>query len=198
IKNTYPQYRELPAYSTWFGVKMPVDFDFCVLCNVLYFVHCYNLPLNEHDSASVLLLKQMIKDQYYKTNPSYISPHYGRTPLLLYHIARLLNKFSIPPLDSLKPQLLHTANQQFLAADNWLDSVLLSTAIVRLGGEKQSISPPGHTQLDASKKTFFVAGITSLLSNYCKKLFLYNEWTKYYFICPAYRQTLYLENIMLT
>ncbi|MGH2644726.1 MAG: hypothetical protein ACRDE2_12305, partial [Chitinophagaceae bacterium] len=36
IRNTYKKYRRYPAYSTWFGKKMPVDFDFCVLCNVLY------------------------------------------------------------------------------------------------------------------------------------------------------------------
>ncbi len=197
IRNTRPAYRDLPAYSTWFGVKMPIDFDFCVLCNVLYFVHYFNLPFNRQDSASVKLLHKMITDSSYLTRPAFISPHYGRTPILLYHISRLLAATSLPALDSLKPQLLQTARMQYRQSDNWLDSILLSTTIIRLGGDPLPVSLPGAHDLNAGDNTFFVASFSSILPRFWKKLLLFSQWIKYYFICPAYRQTLYLENQLL-
>ncbi|HEX5551839.1 MAG TPA: hypothetical protein VFX43_01240 [Chitinophagaceae bacterium] len=197
IRNTYRRYRDLPAYSTWFGVKMPVDFDFCVLCNVLYFVHYYRLPLNIHDSASVELLRQMIVDGDYLKHPAYISPHYGRTPLLLYHVARLLGRFSIPALDTLKPRLLREANRSYDHSGNWLDSVLLSTAIMRLGGDPPVVPPDDSAGIYQQSQTFFVASFSAFLSNAWKKILLNNQLIKYYFICPAYRYTLYLENLLL-
>lgn len=197
VNNIYRKYRDLPAYSTWFGVNMPVDFDFCVLCNILYFVYNYDLPLNVHDSATITLLNSMITAGYYKTNPAYISPHYGRTSLLLYHISRLLNKFPIPALDSLQPELLETAYREYHAADNWLDSVLLSTAIIRMDGKKLPVWPPDTADLYAANETFFVASFAEMMSNFWKKLLMPSQWIKYYFVCPAYRQTLYFENKVL-
>lgn len=197
INNTYDGYSRLRAYSTWFGVKMPIDFDFCVLCNVLYFVHAYHLPLNVHDSATVELLRRMITDGSYLNDPSYISPHYGRTPLLLYHIARLLDKFSIPALDTLKPQLLNVSYKQYNKATAWLDRVLLSTAVMRLGGKPIPVEAPEEDDLYQTKKTFFVASFSDILSDFWRKLLLNNPLIKYYFISPAFRRTLYLENIIL-
>ncbi len=197
IRNTRPEYRELPAYSTWFGIKMPIDFDFCVLCNVLYFVHHFKLTYNEHDSASVELLRRMITDSSYLTRPAFISPHYGRTPVLLYHISRLLSEVSLPSLDSLTPQLLHTAYLQYHQSDNWLDSTLLSTSIMRLGGKVLPVSSPDSGDLYAANKTFFVASFSSILPRFWKNLLLFSQLIKYYFLSPAYRQTLYLENLLL-
>lgn len=196
IRNTYRDYRDLPAYSTWFGVKMPIDFDFCVLCNVLYFVYHYRLPLNAHDSASIELLRRMIVSSEYITAPAYISPHYGRTPLLLYHAARLLGAFSIPALDTLKPRLLTEAKHCYARAGSWLDSVLLSTAVMRLGGEPLPV-PPMDDAAGIWKTSFFVASFSALMPDVWKRLLLNNQLIKYYFFCPAYRYTLYLENLVL-
>lgn len=197
IKNTFKKYRDLPAYSTWFGEKMPIDFDFCVLCNVLYFVHAYHLPENTHDSASVELLRRMIVNKDYIKRAAFVSPHYGRTPLLIYHAARLLGRFSIPALDSLKPQLLEQAYLAFNESDNWLDSVLLSTAIIRLGGKNLEVGFPDSASFYEDNATFFVASFSSMLPYFWKKLLLNNQLIKYYYFCPAYRYTLFLENLVL-
>jgi hypothetical protein len=42
-----------------------------------------------------------------------------------------------------------------------------------------------------------VASFSAFLSNAWKKILLNNQLIKYYFICPAYRYTLYLENLLL-
>lgn len=52
VQNTLTAFETLPAYSTWFGKKMPIDFDMAVLCNVLSFVNAYDLPWTRSDSAS--------------------------------------------------------------------------------------------------------------------------------------------------
>lgn len=196
IENTYKRYRKLRAYSTWFGVKMPIDFDFCVLCNVLYFVHAYGLPLDVHDSASVELLRRMIVEKEYLKHPAYISPHYGRTPLLIYHAARLLGQFSIPALDTLKPTLLKNAEIAYKHSNNWLDSVLLSTAIMRLGGSPEPL-PDLNNGIGLHKTTFFVASFADIFPGFWKKMLLKNPLIKYYFSCPAFRYALYLENLVV-
>lgn len=198
IRNTYNRYSSLRAYSTWFGIKMPIDFDFCVLCNVLYFVNAYQLPLNVHDSATVELLRQMITDGSYLRRAAYISPHYGRTPLLLYHISRLLGRFSVPALDTLKPRLLKASYLQYHKAGTWLDSVLLSTSVIRLGGKPLAVSRPRLPDLYQTDKTFFVASFSDIFSNFWKKMMLNNQLIKYYFVCPAFRKALYLENMVLS
>src|SRR5690606_6873108 len=60
IQNTLSGYKNLKAYTTWFGKNMYLEFDFCVLCNAMYFVHHYNLPYSEHDRATINYLKNVI------------------------------------------------------------------------------------------------------------------------------------------
>ena len=36
IKNTFPAYQNLKAYSTWFGKNMYIEFDACALSNMIY------------------------------------------------------------------------------------------------------------------------------------------------------------------
>ncbi|MGH2644320.1 MAG: hypothetical protein ACRDE2_10250, partial [Chitinophagaceae bacterium] len=157
--------------------------------------HTYHLALDEHDSASVKLLHEMIVSGNYIKHPPYISPHYGRTPVLLYHAARLLGKFSIPALDTLKPGLLKEAEFEYMHSDNWLDSVLLSTAIMRLGGNPEPL-PKLNGSINKHEATFFVASFAAIFPGFLKKLFLPAPFIKYYFSCPAYRYALYLENIV--
>lgn len=197
IRNTLKAYRDLPAYSTWFGEKMPIDFDASVLCNVLYFVFEYHLPLNGHDSASIELLRRMISRGDHLDKAAFVSPHYGRSPLLLYHIARLLGRFSVPALDTLKPRLLQDARRCMGSADNWLDSTLLSTALMRLGAPAQPVRPPEAADLTQAEKTYFVASFSAILPSFWKRLLLHSQWIKYYFVSPAFRYALYLENRIL-
>lgn len=197
IRNTYPYYRGLRAYSTWFGVRMPVDFDFAVLCNVLYFVKTYHLPFDVHDSASVDYLKGVIQRRQHLSRAAFVSPHYGRPPILLYHISRLLGRYSIPGLDSLKPALLADARMLYGQSTNWLDSVLLSTAILRLGGPPVPLPAYRQAAVDEPMPTFFVASFAAVMPGVLKKVLLPSQMIKYYFSCPAYRCALYLENLAL-
>jgi len=199
IRNTFKLYKNIPAYSTWFGNKMPIDFDFSALCNALYFLYDRKVSFTKYDSATINLLRLMIVHKQYKTDAAYISPHYGRTSILLYHISRLLNRFSIVALDSLKPQLLQDAYTALNKSDNMMDSVLLSTCIVRLGGSvtKCSYDNIHFVLAEQNRFVFFMASFASMMPNPFKQLFLGNSRLKFYYSCAAYNLTLILENLIL-
>lgn len=106
-------------------------------------------------------------------------------------------KYTIPALDSLKPQLLQEAQLGYASADNWLDSTLLSTAIMRLGGSPKPVAKPDDQDLNQTFHSFFVASFAAILTEPWKKVLVHSQFIKYYFVCPAYRAVLYLENRML-
>ncbi|SIN81186.1 hypothetical protein [Chitinophaga niabensis] len=194
IRNTFPKYRDLPAYSTWFGRSMPIDFDFCVLTNALYFSHAYGMFNGRSDSASVALLDSFIRHREYVTHPAYISPHYGRTPVLIYHIARLMGTFTIASLEKHRAQLIADATAQLRMAQDPMDRVILSTALIWLGG-----TVPEGLSLndDGGDFVFFKAGFNSLLPDPYKRIFSGYHVVTYYYQCPAYNKLLMLQHLML-
>ena len=92
----YRAIRHLPAYSAWFGERTPIEFDAGVFCNILYFVYADHLSLDEHDTASIQFLAYILKERKYLRDPAYASSYYPRSPVLIYHLARLLGRFDVP------------------------------------------------------------------------------------------------------
>lgn len=200
IRNTYDEFRQLPAYSTWFGKKMPVDFDICVLTNVLYFVQQYQLPWNDADSASLEWIEQIIANDEYLKNPAYVSPHYQRVPVILYHLARLMELKPIPSLEKYKPKLVQEAKRQLIETKHYLDAVILHTALLRWGidyHKQQTIEfRDWATQINNGPFSFFVANMSSMLPGALKSSFDKAALGKFYYFCPGYHYALVLENII--
>lgn len=199
IKNTFKKYNRIPAYSTWLNSRMPVAFEICVLSNVLYFVHQYQLPLRQADSASIDLLKQMIINKDYLKHAAYISPDYNRPAVIIYHLARLLGKFSIPALDSLKPQLINDARDLFHSSGLFLDKVILNTSLIRLGAAPESAEFRGRFSFDAVEKNefyLFLGDMATYLPNPLRRPIAKRKSGKFYFYCPAYNDVLLLEYLV--
>ena len=196
IKNTFKEYKKIGAYSTWFGKKMPVDFDVCVLSNILYFVNQYHLPWQKADSASVELIRQVVLNRHYLTKPAYVSPHYNRAPIIIYHFARLLGKYSIPALDSLKPQLINEARALLYASDDFMDKVILNTSLIRLGAAPERVQLHGDFSLEGIEQSdfcFFIGDIATYLPNLFRGMFARSGFGRFYFYAPAYNDVLLLE-----
>lgn len=102
--------RNYGAYSTWFGKNFPVEFDICVLANILYFTQRYNIPWTKADSASLELIEKVVSEKKHITNPTDVSPYYSRTPKILYHLARLMSVKPIASLEKYKGQFIEEAN----------------------------------------------------------------------------------------
>ncbi len=110
LKTTYKIYQNDSAYSTWFGKKFPVVFDVSVMCNVLSFVQQNNLQWTKADSASLKHIITIIQRNDIVKHAAFVSPYYANTSIILYHLARLMSIKPIAELESIKPQLIQTQN----------------------------------------------------------------------------------------
>ena len=199
INNTFKDYQELGAYSTWFGVKMPVDFDICVLTNILYFVQKYNLTWTAADTASLQLIEKVLIDKKHVTDAAYISPHYGKLPIILYHISRLMSLKPLLQLENFKQQLINEAKTALANTSNFMDQVILSTSLMRWG-----VKPPDAKVLRTSSlldlienESFYFcnANIANMMPNPLKQWITGAGLGMFYYYCPAYNNLLLLENL---
>ncbi|MGN6617536.1 MAG: hypothetical protein ACTHJ5_10200 [Ilyomonas sp.] len=199
IVSTYKKYRSIPGYSTWLGFRMTPDFDFAVQCNILYFLYDKKLPLVKQDSATVYLLQQMIANREYMKAPVYLSPYYVHSSILLYHIARLMGRFSIPELEPYKPQLIADIHKQLNECHNIMDQVILRTALLRLGSEAPALGLANLNEFENSNQNQFVFFQARAAFSYptpFKQVFLHWSYINYHFYCPAYNKILLLEYLV--
>lgn len=200
ITNTFPEYQQIGAYSTWLGYKMPVDFDICVLSNVLYFVQHYNLEWSAADSASLYLIEDIIRTRKHSMYANYVSPHYATLPNILYHISRLMELKPIPSLDRLKPQLIEEAKRELASASTFMDKVILSTSLLRWNVVPPDIIEEKTTSLidliEDEQFYFFIASMASILPDTWKKRITNLKAGTFYYYCPAYNNLLLLENLV--
>lgn len=200
VKNTLKAFETLPAYSTWFGKKMPIDFDMAVLCNVLSFVNAYNLPWTRSDSASLQLITTAIQNNWHIGKANFIAPHYAKPAVILYHIARLLDagkQQNLEVLMALKPSLLHCTDSLLAKSVDPLETVLLQTARLHFGGtnnediKKQTIDAEA---IEQSTYPFFIANMASMLPSPLKRPLSKLAFAKFEYRCPAYNLALLWEN----
>ena len=139
----------------------PVVFDICVLSNVLHFVQRYNMPWTAADSASLKVILQSITSGDYYKKPLSVSPYYGNTSIILYHLARLMSCKPIPALEALKVQLVISAVQQFAHTTNPLEKAILCTAIMRWGYVPPTFKMPEISAIEQNNLPFFIGNIPS-------------------------------------
>jgi len=198
VKNTLAPFKHLPAYSTWFGKKMPIDFDMAVLCNVLSFVNAYDLQWTASDSASLQLITTAINNNWHITKADFIAPHYAKPAVIMYHIARLLtagNHQNIQSLMALKPALLKQTDSLLAISKDPLENILLSSARVQFGGIPNDASQePDQAAIEQSKYPFFIANMASMLPSPVKRPLSKLAFVKFEYRCPAYNLALLWEN----
>lgn len=200
VHNTFDAYKHIGAYSTWFGKKMPVDFDVCVLANVLYFVQYYDLDWTAADSASLYLIERVIADRKHTGAASYVSPHYAKPLIILYHISRLMSLKPIPSLEKYKPQLIEDARQALSSAETFMDEVILGTALLRWGVTPPDTRPRKANSLEElvedERFSFFIANMASMLPDPLKQWVGGIGLGKFYYYAPAYNHVLLAENLV--
>jgi hypothetical protein len=200
IISTYKKYRSYPAYSTYLGERMTPDFDFAVHCNVLYFVFDKKLPLVKQDSATIHLLAEMLKHGEYMKAPTYLSPYYVKSSILIYHVARLIGAFHIPELEKYKPQLIEDARKLLETSNNVMDQIILRTSLLRLGADAPPLNIGSINEFEKSNQKqyiFFQARAAFSYPTPFKQIFLHWSYITYYFYCPAYNKILWLEYLSL-
>ena len=201
VRSVIKEYDDLPAYSTWFGKKFPVVFDVSVLCNVLSFVQKYNLQWTKADSASLEVIVKTIQNNYHIAEPMYASPYYGKTSIILYHIARLMSIKEIPQLEALKTKLITDAVNELSNSNNILEKIILSTAILKWGYSPPVTGLPTttdiETKIEKNDFAFFIGNVPSYFHDMFRKYATTNHMGLFYHYCPAWNDMLLLEYLVL-
>ncbi|MET7254333.1 hypothetical protein [Dyadobacter fermentans] len=193
IKNTYPEYQKLPAYSTWFGKNMYVEFDVSVLSNMLYCILHYELPLNVHDEASFEYIRSVIQTRRYITAPFRCAHQYPRTPLIIYHVSRLMAAFKPDALLPVWDLLANDAENLLKTTRNRMDRVLLATSLMRLGRATERIPVEDYSAKDFNGFYFFIAGLLTAYENPVLYRLSVNPLVHMHWTCEAHCWTLLAE-----
>ncbi|PWJ57229.1 hypothetical protein CLV98_108149 [Dyadobacter jejuensis] len=165
IQNTFSDCRELPAYSTWFGDKMYIEFDACALSNLLYCLLRAGVVPDRHATASLEYLRTIIETDRYITDPFHCAHHYPKTSLIVYHISRLIGRFHPEVLRPVQEKLIQDTHRLVAQAKHPLERVVLSIALLRLG-ECPPELPASFYQKEAfGDFSFFIAGLLTAYEN---------------------------------
>jgi hypothetical protein len=197
VRNTFPDYRGLRAYSTWFGLNMPIEFDACAMANMLYVVYEYGLPLDVHAQDSLTFLADIVQTDRYRTDPFRCAHNYARTPLIHYHLARLIGRFDPEPLRPICGKLIADLLADFAQSTSRGDQVLLAISLMRLGQTPPAILPPTLVEEDFAGFSFFIAGLLSAytqpwLYRWAHRPFWHIRWQ-----CDDHCRVLTLEYLVL-
>ncbi len=193
IRNTHSEYRSLEAYSTWFGKNMYIEFDVSVLSNILYCIYQYDLPLSKHDEASMTYIRSVIETDRYIESPFRCAHQYPRTPLIIYHVTRLMASFNPPMLSSIRPKLIADTKKLLCQTGNAMDRVILSTSLMRLGEPTARIAVERYGANEFKGFYFFIAGLLTayenkLLYKLAKTPLFHMHW-----VCEAHNWALLAE-----
>ena len=199
LKTTYKIYADDKAYSTWFGKKFPVVFDVSVMCNVLSFVQENNLQWTKADSASWQYIIQTIQRNDIVKHPAFISPYYGNTSIILYHLSRLMNVKPIAELENIKPQLIKIANERLQSSNNILEKIILSSALIKWNQQPQQINigTQDLKNIEQNNLPFFIGNIPSYFKQPWKEKFISLRLLMYSHYCPTWNDCLLLEYLLL-
>lgn len=195
IRNTLPALSKLKAYSTWIGKRMPPEFDFCVMANVLFVFSEYNIPFSKHDSASVKFMQECIEKDYIRTKPHRISPQYKSETACLYHFSFLVSKYPIQGLIEWQPKIKARIKEKL--QKEWLyplEEIMLEAALAYHGDfseyEKNIPLPDGTFY-------FFYANMGSVAPNPFQAAISKSPLLNFGYICPSLETLFRLEKEIL-
>lgn len=193
IRNTYPEYRELRAYSTWFGKNMYIEFDACVLSNILYCIFHFKLSLNQHDYDSLRYIRSVVETDRYRTEPFRCAHQYPHTALIMYHVVRLMAAFDPEELRPIKSKLLEDIWSLLAKEVHPIYRVILATSLLRLGEIPERIPVEALEEQDFKGFYFFIAGLLTAYEHPVLYRLAPNKLFHMYWTCPAHCWVLLLE-----
>ena len=133
VKTTFNRLKRSEAYGVWYADKWKQEFDICALTNTLLFVLRYGYELNRYDSASFSLIQESIMDELHQKHPFVLSPYYNKTPVILYHVSRLMAMNPPGFLAELKSAIISELHSELKSTEFELHKIILYTSLLRLG-----------------------------------------------------------------
>ena len=193
--NTLSKYEKSNAYEVWFAKEMPQTFDFCVLTNAMYFVLDEDYLLNRYDSASILLIKKMLAEGDLSRTVDQVSHHTTSPALLLYHMARLIEKDDLGVFEEVIPLLERTLVSEFDSTQSEFEKMLITTSLIRL--QHFPLRSLDYHAIETELDEFVFFSVKPFLGNpkfsFLNKLVPDITWK-----CEALNWALYLEHLYLS
>jgi hypothetical protein len=189
-------YEKFKPYNTFFVKNMPAAFDICALCNALYFVYYYQLPLNEQDEHSIKLIIKCIEQDDHMKRPYAMSPYYPKSTIIIYHIVRLMLDLKVAALLPFKDQLITSSKELLIKTKaGGIESLLLHICIQRLGKNEIILEEP--LKQEKTHFPFFVAGILGEVRPKWLRALANSDVTHIKYCCAAYAEVIWLEHLLL-
>ena len=132
VISIFKRYQNSKAYRTWFAYRMKQDLDICVMSNVLLFVFEKGLPLDSTDFRTMSLIKQMVNNNDIMKYGYIVSSSYQKSPVILYHLVRLISVAHNPELDSMIPKIVTDLKSELKVSGNQMEQIILLSSLYRL------------------------------------------------------------------
>ena len=193
VVSTFKKYQNSKAYRTWFAYRMKQDLDICVMSNVLLFVYQKHLPLDSTDYSTIALIKQMVDDNDIMKHGNIVSAHYQKSPIILYHLARLISKVNNPELNSLTPKIITDLKSELNISTNRMDQIILISSLYRLHHPVDFDFTYKNVLNDMNSFHWFHANPFSGDKVIYKRIMGRNGWLNFKYKCNAFYWSLVLE-----
>jgi len=191
-------YQNLRAYPSFFGKRILREMDACVISNVLFMVCHYQLPWTPVDTDSVQFLNRVLERNDHIKSPFLVSPHYGNSTIILYHIARLVGGFNHKELLALRALLIRCLTLELKKKLSFMETLLVKTSLLRLQIDTTPLHIHDVYENHFRDFYFFQAGMLTGLQHSRLKRLANNSFFHLKYRCEAYYWTLLLENIILS
>ena len=130
--STLKAYQKLQCYGVYFGEKMHIEIDFCVLCTILIWQERYIDHSDQHVEDSYQYIIKAIQTKDYLHKPKLISPCYPSFSQVAYHLARLMKQTKNKDLLSSRGDVLQDVLYMKEQVKQPIDDLYLSLALIHL------------------------------------------------------------------
>jgi hypothetical protein len=133
--NPLPAHRDLKCYSTFFGKNMYIEFDICVLSNLMRVIlRHFKDELNEFDHHTLKFITEAILNNEHNSHPFQTAPNYPTTELILYHVSRLIPLLPNNDRTLISERIENDLLQKLISAQG-MNKAILESAMLKLTGK---------------------------------------------------------------
>lgn len=195
--NPLPKYRQLKCYSTFFGDKMYIEFDLCVLSNLMHTIlpH-FKDDLNEYDHGTLSFIAEAVTQNEHFKHPFYSAPNYPTTELILYHVSRLIPHLPAQYKSRIEAPICEALQKQLPRAIG-LNRILLENAALKLGVPFTAAKHTISALENDDTFFFFHAGMITAFENHIAQHFAAHPFFHLRYTSKALNRALLIENMVL-
>jgi len=195
-RNTFPEYRDLKVYSSFIGKNMYIDFDVCVLSNLMrLFLPALEKDLNAYDRDSLFFIADVVRKGRHRTDPYLSAPQYASSHLILYHLSRLLPLLPEDMVD-LRTIVIHDMHEAHRASVGMI-RLMLENALYECGETPEGKTFWEDDVIDDPQFNYFIAGLLTAYEGTLPQMMARWPVTQLKYRSTAFNLTLLIHNLLL-